>query len=106
MAGREYTYDYKTICAEFDDSVCLLTLDRPDKRNAMNPVLGEEITDALEKLRNDKRCRVLVITGAGESFCAGMDLKEFFIDLQDVSRIRPCASCCCGMARAYFTAFS
>ena len=83
MVGREYTYDYKTICAEFDDGVCLLTLDRPDKRNAMNPVLGEEITDALEKLRNDKRCRVLVITGAGESFCAGMDLKEFFIDLQD-----------------------
>lgn len=83
MSGREYTYDYKTICAEFDDGVCLLTLDRPDKRNAMNPVLGEEITDALEKLRNDKRCRVLVITGAGESFCAGMDLKEFFIDLQD-----------------------
>ena len=83
MSGRKYTYDYKTICAEFDDGVCLLTLDRPDKRNAMNPVLGEEITDALEKLRNDKRCRVLVITGAGESFCAGMDLKEFFIDLQD-----------------------
>ena len=83
MSGREYTYDYKTICAEFDDGVCLLTLDRPDKRNAMNPLLGEEITDALEKLRNDKRCRVLVITGAGESFCAGMDLKEFFIDLQD-----------------------
>ena len=83
MSGREYTYDYQTIFAEFDDGVCLLTLDRPDKRNAMNPVLGEEITDALEKLRNDKRCRVLVITGAGESFCAGMDLKEFFIDLQD-----------------------
>ena len=83
VSGREYTYDYKTICAEFDDGVCLLTLDRPDKRNAMNPILGEEITDALEKLRNDKRCRVLVITGAGESFCAGMDLKEFFIDLQD-----------------------
>ena len=54
VSGREYTYDYKTICAEFDDGVCLLTLDRPDKRNAMNPVLGEEITDALEKLRNDK----------------------------------------------------
>lgn len=83
MSGRDYTYDYKTICAEFDDGVCLLTLDRPDKRNAMNPALGEEMTDVLEKLRNDKRCRVLVITGAGESFCAGMDLKEFFIDLQD-----------------------
>jgi len=76
-------YKYKTLLVDFDDGVAVLTLNRPDKRNAMNPTLGEEITDALERLRNDDRCRVLVITGAGESFCAGMDLKEFFIELQD-----------------------
>ena len=76
-------YHYETLLVEFDDGVCLLTLNRPEKRNAMNPTLGEEITDALERLRNEDRCRVLVITGAGESFCAGMDLKEFFIELQD-----------------------
>ena len=81
--GDTQIYDYETLLVEFDDGVCLLTLNRPEKRNAMNPTLGEEITDALERLRNDARCRVLDITGAGESFCAGMDLKEFFIELQD-----------------------
>ena len=81
--GDSERYDYETLLVEFDDGVCLLTLNRPEKRNAMNPTLGEEITDALERLRNEDLCRVLVITGGGESFCAGMDLKEFFIELQD-----------------------
>lgn len=84
MAGKAPAkYKYKTLLVEFDKGVAILTLNRPAKRNAMNPALGEEITDALERLRNDDRCNVLVITGAGESFCAGMDLKEFFIELQD-----------------------
>ena len=83
MSGKESSYDYETLLVDFEDGVCVLTLNRPEKRNAMNPKLGEEITCALEGLRNDSRCRVLVITGAGESFCAGMDLKEFFMELQD-----------------------
>ncbi len=83
MAGEDFRYEYETLLVAFEDGVCLLTLNRPNKRNAMNPTLGEEITDALERLRNDTRCRVLVITGAGKSFSAGMDLKEFFIELQD-----------------------
>ena len=76
-------YEYETLLVEFSDGVCVLTLNRPEKRNAMNPTLGEEIADALERLRHEDRCRVLVITGAGESFGAGMDLKEFFMELQD-----------------------
>ena len=84
MAGKAPAkYKYKTLLVEFDKGVAILTLNRRAKRNAMNPALGEEITDALERLRNDDRCNVLVITGAGESFCAGMDLKEFFIELRD-----------------------
>ena len=75
---------YETIRVEFEDGgVAVLTLDRPGKRNAMNPLLGEEAADALERLRNEDRCRALVVTGAGDSFCAGMDLKEFFMDLRD-----------------------
>jgi len=81
--NQKYAYEYETLLVEFDKGVCILTLNRPEKRNAMNPTLGEEITDALEHLRNDERCAVLVITGAGESFCAGMDLKEFFLELED-----------------------
>ena len=81
--NQNHAYEYETLLVEFDKGVCILTLNRPEKRNAMNPTLGEEITDALEHLRNDERCAVLVITGAGESFCAGMDLKEFFLELED-----------------------
>ncbi|MEE2662239.1 MAG: p-hydroxycinnamoyl CoA hydratase/lyase [Pseudomonadota bacterium] len=81
--NQKHAYEYETLLVEFDKGVCVLTLNRPEKRNAMNPILGEEITDALENLRNDDRCSVLVITGAGESFCAGMDLKEFFLELED-----------------------
>ena len=81
--NQNHAYEYETLLVEFDKGVCILTLNRPEKRNAMNPALGEEITDALEHLRNDERCAVLVITGAGESFCAGMDLKEFFLELED-----------------------
>ena len=81
--SHKHAYEYETLIVEFENGVCVLTLNRPEKRNAMNPTLGEEITDALEHLRNDDRCAVLVITGAGESFCAGMDLKEFFLELED-----------------------
>ena len=49
----------------------------------MNPQLHEDMTNALEELRYDDDARVLVITGAGDSFCAGMDLKEVFHALKD-----------------------
>ena len=74
---------YACFEVEIENNIAHVILNRPDKRNAMNPTLGEEITDALERLRNDDRCKVLVITGTGDSFCAGMDLKEFFMELQD-----------------------
>lgn len=63
--------------------VTTLTLNRPEKRNAMSPSLHLEMAAALEELRYDPDTRVLVLTGAGESFCAGMDLKEFFYELKE-----------------------
>jgi trans-feruloyl-CoA hydratase/vanillin synthase len=74
---------YETLLVEKSDGVAVITLNRPKKRNAMSPRLHEDMTNALEALRYDDEARVLVITGAGESFCAGMDLKEFFTDLKD-----------------------
>ena len=44
--NQKYAYEYETLLVEFDKGVCILTLNRPEKRNAMNPTLGEEITDA------------------------------------------------------------
>ena len=74
---------YRTIRVDVDDGVATLTLNRPEKKNAMNPLLHDEVTDALEALRYDAGALVLVITGAGDAFSAGMDLKEFFIELKD-----------------------
>jgi trans-feruloyl-CoA hydratase/vanillin synthase len=74
---------YDTILVDLADGIATLTLNRPEKKNAMNPRLHEEVTDALERLRYEDAARVLVITGAGDAFCAGMDLKEFFLDLKD-----------------------
>src|SRR4051794_3442309 len=74
---------YSTVLIEKADGVALVTLNRPQKKNAMNPQLHEDMAAALEELRYDDEARVLVITGAGDSFCAGMDLKEIFHNLKD-----------------------
>ena len=62
-------------------------MNRPDKRNAMNPVMNREMNEVLDALEVDDRCRVLVLTGSGESFSAGMDLKEYFRETDDAPRI-------------------
>jgi enoyl-CoA hydratase len=59
------------------DGVGLLTLDRPEKKNALSIALRNEASDALDRLALDERLRVLVVTGAGDTFCAGFDLDEF-----------------------------
>ncbi|OLT37822.1 p-hydroxycinnamoyl CoA hydratase/lyase [Actinomadura sp. CNU-125] len=67
-----------TVLVDFEDGIAWVTLNRPAKRNAMNPALNDEMVRTLDALEADPRCRVLVLTGAGESFSAGMDLKEYF----------------------------
>ena len=60
-----------------DDGVAVLTLDRAEKKNALSIALRDEMSDALDALAADERLRALVVTGAGDVFCAGFDLKEF-----------------------------
>ena len=77
------TYETIKIERDGDSGVTTLTFNRPDQRNAMNPRMHEDMTSVLEELWYDDATRVLVITGAGPAFCAGMDLKQFFLLLQD-----------------------
>jgi enoyl-CoA hydratase len=56
--------------------VARITLNRPDRRNAMNLDLLQGLYDSLDALRLDRSCRVILLTGAGKSFCAGLDLAE------------------------------
>ena len=74
---------YEAIKLDRDEGITTITLNRPEKRNAMNPTLHLEMLDALTELETDRDTRVLVITGAGEAWCAGQDLREFFRGLDD-----------------------
>ena len=74
---------YSTVLVSRDAGVATVTFNRPEKRNAMNPVMHVEMVEVLEGLATDPETRVVVITGAGESFSSGMDLKEYFQDLEN-----------------------
>lgn len=66
------------VLVEFDNGIAFVTLNRPEKRNAMNPKLNMRMLEVLDELEADDRCGVLVLRGAGQSWSAGMDLKEYF----------------------------
>jgi methylglutaconyl-CoA hydratase len=65
--------DYKTLLVAYDGSIATITLNRPDKRNAISYELIEELLAVLDEVANSP-ARVLVLTGAGKAFCSGMDL--------------------------------
>ncbi len=56
------------------DHVCRITLDRPDAKNAITPGMREALLAAVREARVDRGVRALLLTGAGDAFCAGMDL--------------------------------
>ncbi|HEY5888041.1 MAG TPA: enoyl-CoA hydratase/isomerase family protein, partial [Acidimicrobiales bacterium] len=65
------------------DGVVVVTLDRPDRRNALSTALRQEGNALLAELADDASIRALVVTGAGPAFCAGFDLGEFGPALED-----------------------
>jgi trans-feruloyl-CoA hydratase/vanillin synthase len=73
-----YEDRWETVRVLVEDGIAWVELNRPDKRNAMSPTLNREMIDVLEQLDGDDEVGVLVLSGAGESFSAGMDLKEYF----------------------------
>ncbi len=66
--------NYATITVDTAEEVATLTLNRPDKLNALDTVILHELTAALSELNNDDGVKALVITGAGKAFCSGADL--------------------------------
>ncbi len=75
MRGPE-TEDYELLRIERDGHVATLTLDRADRLNALSTKLMREITHAAMAFADDVETRVVIFTGAGRHFCAGMDLSD------------------------------
>jgi len=63
---------------ETNDSVAILTLNRPEAMNSFNTVMFRELQDAYKALEQDNTVRVIVVTGAGRAFCAGADISDGF----------------------------
>ena len=74
---------YSTISTEIVEHVMILTLNRPEKMNAFNERMFEELMAALDKADENDDVRAIILTGAGKAYCAGMDLEkgaETFMD--------------------------
>ncbi|WP_333823932.1 p-hydroxycinnamoyl CoA hydratase/lyase [Pinisolibacter sp.] len=67
-----------TVKVELEDGIAWVRLARPEKRNAMSLEMAIEMNEVLDALELDDRCGVVVLTGEGEAFSAGMDLQGFF----------------------------
>ncbi|PYN81158.1 MAG: enoyl-CoA hydratase/isomerase family protein [Candidatus Rokuibacteriota bacterium] len=67
--------DYKCLLYEVKDAVATLTLNRPERLNALGDTLRDDLYDAVLRASQDADVRVLVVTGAGKGFCAGGDVK-------------------------------
>ncbi len=65
------------VLTERRDNILIVTINRPEKRNAVNKAVAQGIGDALEEFDGDDALSVGILTGAGGGFCAGMDLKGF-----------------------------
>jgi 2-(1,2-epoxy-1,2-dihydrophenyl)acetyl-CoA isomerase len=79
---------YECLLYETRDRVATLTLNRPDRLNALGGTLREDLTSGLARAIEDPEVRVIVITGAGTGFCAGGDVKAMQ-DANAAGRARP-----------------
>ncbi|MFT4935596.1 MAG: enoyl-CoA hydratase/carnithine racemase [Pseudoalteromonas distincta] len=80
--------EFETLKLELEDGIALLTLNRPEKLNAFNPLMNRELIAAFDLTDGDDDVRAVIVTGAGRGFCAGADLagggSTFDYDRRDV----------------------
>jgi len=81
----------KNVLVEFENGIAWVTMNRPEKKNAISLELAREMVEVVDALEVDERCGVLVLSGAGDAFSAGMDLDGYFRatdHLSEVERLR------------------
>ncbi|MDQ1002190.1 2-(1,2-epoxy-1,2-dihydrophenyl)acetyl-CoA isomerase [Neobacillus niacini] len=69
------SYKYQDIEIKNKDGICLITLNRPDRRNAIAPNIRKELIDIFKRIQHDNEISVVILTGKGNAFSAGGDLK-------------------------------
>ncbi|HMK02007.1 MAG TPA: enoyl-CoA hydratase/isomerase family protein, partial [Reyranella sp.] len=82
----EFASKYETLLLRRDRSRLHVTLNRPQVKNALNPVLIGELRTVFENLRERRDIKVVILRGAGGTFCAGADLKNMEQSFADKPR--------------------
>lgn len=83
------TKEYSCVKLEIDDEgIAWVSFNRPEKRNAMSPTLHFEMEEVMAELETNEDARVIVLTGEGVSWSAGMDLKEYFRETDNNPKAR------------------
>ena len=67
---------FATIAYDVDDAIATITLDRPDRLNALDPTMERELLAVWDLVDADDAVRAVVVTGRGRAFCAGADLSD------------------------------
>jgi len=70
--------DYETILTDIEDSVLVISMNRPERLNAWTYQMGDELQDAIVAANEDNDIEAIVLTGAGRGFCAGADIQDLF----------------------------
>ena len=78
--------DKNLVRLEFERGVAWVILNRPEKRNALSPALSLRMLEIFDEVEANDQCGVMVLTGEGTAFSAGMDIKEYFRDMKDQPR--------------------
>jgi enoyl-CoA hydratase len=76
MTGAPVT-EYKKILFKREGAISTITFNRPEAHNALDREMSDELADAVRAVKKDRECRFLVFRGAGDTFCAGDDIKDF-----------------------------
>ncbi|HAY22145.1 MAG TPA: hypothetical protein DCY27_08260 [Desulfobacterales bacterium] len=93
---------YETIVLEKENGTAILTLNRPEKLNAVNMTMRSEILAALSEIESDEGVKVLIVTGSGRGFCAGADVNEFAAGVEDVQLQQTINKKILWMAKAFY----
>lgn len=93
---------YETVILTKEEGVAVLTLNRPDKLNAVNMKMREEILEILAEMEKDNDIRVLIVTGNGRGFCSGADINEFAAGTEDPELQRTVNQTLIAMAKAFY----
>jgi enoyl-CoA hydratase/carnithine racemase len=77
MSEESTVAGYEKILFTSDGVITTITFNRPEAHNALDRQMSDELQDAVRRVKNDHECRFLVLRGAGHTFCAGDDIKDF-----------------------------